>query len=231
MTHEVDLRDLRQAGRRAPARGLGDRRLGDVQRREPEGRSSGTGRSWIVPSRDGGSWRRIGAPITRQHLGERLREPIDLVPGPLLRDGDREHVVPASAERHASQEAVIDEPVANLGRRPRHRDGELLEERRRRVQQSHPVDLREPFGRVGGLRRALPAELGEPRRSEPPEVDRGGDGHQGLVRADVGVGLLAADVLLAGLERQDVAGLAVDVDGLADDAARHPADVVQPRRR
>ena len=59
-------------------------------------------------------------------------------------------------------------------------------------------------------------------------VDRQEDGrHQGdqrLVGADVRGRLLAADVLLAGAERQDEAALAVAVLGLADEAARHLAE-------
>ncbi len=46
---------------------------------------------------------------------------------------------------------------------------------------------------------------------------------QRLVGADVGGRLLAADVLLAGGEGEDVAALAVGVHGLADQAARHLA--------
>ena len=73
-------------------------------------------------------------------------------------------------------------------------------------------------------------ELGQSGRSQPAEVDRGGDGHQRLVRADVGVGLLATDVLFARLEREHVADLAVDVDRLAADPPGHLADVVQASR-
>ena len=48
-------------------------------------------------------------------------------------------------------------------------------------------------------------------------------GQQHLGRADVGVGLLAADVLLAGLQRHTQRGVAAGVLGHADDASRHTA--------
>ncbi len=51
-----------------------------------------------------------------------------------------------------------------------------------------------------------------------------GQGVERLVRADVRGRLLAADVLLAGLQREHEAAAAVDVARLADDAARHAAD-------
>ena len=44
--------------------------------------------------------------------------------------------------------------------------------------------------------------------------------------ADVRCRLLAADVLLAGGERQDEAALTLRVDGLAGEPARHLADVL-----
>ena len=103
---------------------------------------------------------------------------------------------------------------------------------------------------ASGKRSSTPGSRGEPLRrvarpsrahcrpssARPPgpshaEVDRGGDRHQGLVRADVRRGLLAADVLLAGLQRQDVADVAVDVERLADDPPGHPPDVLPCARR
>ena len=98
------------------------------------------------------------------------------------------------------------------------------------MEQVDAVDRREPLGRVRGFRRALPTELGQSGRSQPAEVDRGGDGHQRLVRADVGVGLLATDVLFARLEREHVTDLPVDVDRLAADPPGHLANVVHAGR-
>ena len=51
-------------------------------------------------------------------------------------------------------------------------------------------------------------------------VHRRHHGQQHLCRADVGGGLLAADVLLAGLQREPQRGCAVGVDRDADEAAR-----------
>ena len=54
-------------------------------------------------------------------------------------------------------------------------------------------------------------------------VHAGHDGEQRLGGADVGRGLLAADVLLAGLERQTQGRLALAVHGDAHEAPRHGA--------
>src|SRR5262245_59229622 len=64
-------------------------------------------------------------------------------------------------------------------------------------------------------------------RTEPGQVDETSQRQQSLVRRDVRSRLLAADVLLAGGERQDEAAPAVRVGRLADDAAGHAADVVR----
>ena len=56
-------------------------------------------------------------------------------------------------------------------------------------------------------------------------VHAGHVGEQHLRGADVGVGLFAADVLFARLQRHAVSGLAARILGDADDAARHGADV------
>ena len=80
---------------------------------------------------------------------------------------------------------------------------------------------------LGGVSRLLQAEVGgffQALRAEQGEVDRGAEGEQALVRADVARGLFAADVLLAGLQREDEAAFAAAVDGFAGDAARHAAD-------
>ncbi len=58
---------------------------------------------------------------------------------------------------------------------------------------------------------------------EQRHVDRRRRHQQALVGADVRGRLGAADVLLARLQRQREAGLAVEVHGAADDAARHLA--------
>ena len=57
------------------------------------------------------------------------------------------------------------------------------------------------------------------------QVDAGAKGEEALVGADVGGGLLAADVLFAGLEGEHPAAVAAAVGRLADDAPGHLAEV------
>ena len=80
---------------------------------------------------------------------------------------------------------------------------------------------------LGSVARFLQAEVGrfaQPLRTEQRQIDRRPQGEQALVRADVARGLFAADVLLAGLQREHEAALAAAIDRLAGDAARHAAD-------
>ncbi len=68
--------------------------------------------------------------------------------------------------------------------------------------------------------------IGDAAQSVRPVIDRiaGGDhGQQHLRSTDVGVGLFAADVLLAGLQRHAQCGLAAAIHGDADDAPRRGA--------
>ena len=74
-------------------------------------------------------------------------------------------------------------------------------------------------------------DLTEPGRPDRGEVDAGAEGEQPLVGADVRRRLLAADVLLAGLQGEDPAPLAVAVDRLADDPAGHLADELLATRQ
>ncbi|CUH49504.1 hypothetical protein RUA4292_03700 [Ruegeria atlantica] len=61
-------------------------------------------------------------------------------------------------------------------------------------------------------------------------IHRGNDGQQRLRGADVRVGFLAANVLLAGLQRQAVSLVAARVDRHADDPAGHrPLQLVTGR--
>ena len=64
------------------------------------------------------------------------------------------------------------------------------------------------------------------RRAVVDRVEAGDIGQQRLGGADVGVGLLAADVLLAGLQGHTQGGVATGVFRHADDAARHGALVL-----
>ena len=144
---------------------------------------------------------------------------IDLLQRALLGDGDEELVViDLDAGQDALGEAAVVEGVAVL-----HADEELIEERllidERSLARGDEL-LAERVGAVeadlGGLLDALLAHDGA--------IDGGEERHQALVGADVGRGLLAADVLLAGLEREDEGALAAVVLGLADDASGDLAD-------
>src|SRR5947199_5075619 len=65
--------------------------------------------------------------------------------------------------------------------------------------------------------------------TEPRKVRQAGEGEERLVGGDVRGRLLAADVLLARLQGEDIAALAGDVGRLADDTAGHAADEVRAR--
>ncbi len=86
------------------------------------------------------------------------------------------------------------------------------------------------LARVRGALHEQLAELDEARAPEPRQVDDAGERVQRLRGADVRGRLLAADVLLARLQREHEAATAVDVDGLPGDPARHPAHVLGARR-
>src|SRR5687767_13738346 len=67
-------------------------------------------------------------------------------------------------------------------------------------------------------------QLGEAGLAEQGEMDVERQRAQAGIGADVAGRLLAADMLLARGERQYPAALAVDIDGLAGEAAGHLAD-------
>ncbi len=73
------------------------------------------------------------------------------------------------------------------------------------------------------------AELDDPAASQPRQVDDAAERVERLRGADVRRGLLAADVLLARLQREHEAAPPVDVDGLAGDAPGHAAQVLLAR--
>src|SRR5204862_2053344 len=78
--------------------------------------------------------------------------------------------------------------------------------------------------RVRAQRQAGLPQLAQPLRPEPREIDEPAEREQRLVRCDVGGGLLPPDVLLPGLQGEDIAALARGVYGLADDPPRHAPD-------
>ena len=78
----------------------------------------------------------------------------------------------------------------------------------------------------------LQAQLGQLREAGPSdarEIDRPSQRDQRLVRADIGRGLLASNVLLARLEGENERPLPVPVGGLAHDPAGHTADEILSR--
>src|SRR5439155_690921 len=75
--------------------------------------------------------------------------------------------------------------------------------------------------RVRAQRQAGLPQLAQPLRPEPREIDEPAEREERLVRGDVRRGLLPPDVLLPGLQGEDIAALARGVYRLADDAPRH----------
>ena len=76
-----------------------------------------------------------------------------------------------------------------------------------------------PLGGIPGVGHAALSHLAQAVGTHGGQVDGGGHGAQGLVGAHVGGGLLPANVLLPGLEGENVGPAAVVVGGLAHDAA------------
>ncbi len=91
------------------------------------------------------------------------------------------------------------------------------------------LDARKRLPRVSGAADHQLAELDQAALAQPDKMENAAKSDQRLRRADVVRGLLAADVLLAGLQGKDEAAAAVDVVGLAGDASRHAADVLLRR--
>ena len=91
------------------------------------------------------------------------------------------------------------------------------------------VDRGQPLARVVGAGEQQLAELDDPAAPEPAQVDDAGERVQRLGGADVRGRLLAADVLLAGLQREHEAAAPVEVGGGARDAPGHPAQVLLAR--
>ena len=79
------------------------------------------------------------------------------------------------------------------------------------VQQLDAVERGERRARVGGALEQQLAQLDEPAAAEPAQVDDAGERVERLRGADVVGRLLAADVLLARLQREHEAAAAVDV--------------------
>ena len=172
--------------------------------------------------------------LHRRHLREHLGEPVDLRRRALLGHGDEQHVVHplvVAAERVARMDAALARRRDDLARVPSDAHGKLLERWLIGEHRLEPGALHELLLRVRGEGQAGLPQLAESLRPEPREVDEAAEREERLVRRDVRRRLLAADVLLAGLQGEDIAALARGVYRLADDPARHAADVLRARRR
>ena len=106
----------------------------------------------------------------------------------------------------------------------RERDGELADHGLLVERLDAVEGGQRPARVVGALEQEL-AQLDEAAPTQPGQVHDAAERVEGLGGADVRRRLLASDVLLAGLERQDEAAAPVDVGRLAGDAARHAAQV------
>ncbi len=157
------------------------------------------------------------APRGAHHLGQA----VDVLAGPALGDGHQQPVrvlgvvAPQAVARVDPGRAGPQEEAVQV----RHAHGELAHHR-------PGVDLLEAerlAGVVGAAQHQL-GELHEAPAAQPGQVDHAGQGVQRLGRADVVRGLLPADVLLAGLEREHEAAPPVHVLGLARDPTGHPPD-------
>ncbi len=117
---------------------------------------------------------------------------------------------------HTVASRVLD-PVL---RTPSDPDGKLLE---RCPIWKHKLQLcvRQPLLRVTGEPHAGLPHVPESLRPDPREVDEAPKRQQRLVCRDVRGRLLAADVLFAGLQGQDIAALTRGVERLADDPSGH----------
>jgi len=135
--------------------------------------------------------------LQRRVLGAEVVPPDDAAIAQARVDPGRGH---GAAHRELVEEAA----------RP-HREARKLGDAGRRVVRIVPAQLRDAAESPGAQR---------------GEVDGRGEGHQRFVGADVRGRLLAPDVLLARVEREDVAANALAVAGLARDASARPAYVL-----
>src|SRR2546425_6709314 len=119
----------------------------------------------------------------------------------------------------------------DLARVPSDAYGKLLERCLIGEHELEPGAFCELLFRVRAQRQAGLPQLADSLRSQPREIDEPAEREQRLIRGDVRGGLLTPDVLLAGLQGEDIAALARGVYRLADDPARHPADELAPRSK
>ena len=129
-----------------------------------------------------------------------------------LAAGDADSVVVDEPEQHAAAPRLLDDRPGAPG--CPHVDG---------VEELLVLELESGLAQPSGQSDRLPVHhAGDLPQAARPVVDRVHRGHHGqqhLRRADVGGGLLPADVLLTGLERQPVGGVVLGVDRQPDQAA------------
>ena len=176
--------------------------------------------SW--PSMPGSACRRFSAMRhARASVSTSARRSMSCL-GALLGDRDQQDVVPDGVARvHAALGAELDHVARRSARAARTRARPAG-----RATALDAVDRGQRLARVVRARHQQLAELDDPLAAEPAQVDHARERVQRLGGADVVRGLLAADVLLARLQREHEAAAAVDVGRLARDPARHAADVV-----
>ena len=231
VAHELDLRHFGQAGRGLPAQGRRGRarRAAAPARRAPAAsrpacRSTTSRRSCQprgtssvsadAPAADGRDASTRPSSATNASICARVRRSVTATSSTRSSSGhQRPSETPARKPAGASARD-------DLGGRQRQRHGELTPDGSRR-ERLDAGQLEQPAAQVVGLARAELAQLRQPGLAEPREVDEGPERVERLVGADVRGGALAADVLLARLQREHEAAPAFDVDGLAHDAPRH----------
>ena len=163
---------------------------------------------------------KIGSAPQRLGNGSRLANS-QLEAGRLASVEDRQHVgqvgrchrlVERDADASAAELPEVDPPFLRLGdhgvRRLAKRDGDRV----KKVLRFHRLaKLPQPGGQGPGLRVDASADLPQPIGAVIHGVHRGDVGQQRLRGANVARGLVAADVLLARLQRQPQGGAAVGV--------------------
>ena len=127
-------------------------------------------------------------------------------------------------ERNPRRDAVPTSRWRSSGRPGAASDEELVVEGFWR-QQCVPGQIGDAPGGVDGLRVRLPRDFSQTAGAHEGQIGGDTDREQGLARADVGGRLLAANVLLAGLQREDEPTSAFVIGCLTRDSAWQLPDV------
>src|SRR6516165_9164162 len=138
------------------------------------------------------------------------------------------------AEVVAADDAkVLAQPGVDLRGGPRQPHDEFLEEgplRRLRIDRK-AGEPRDPRGRIMAVAKAELGDLPQAAAPHRGEISRGGERAGRGIGADVAGRLGAADVLLAGRQREHIAAAALAVDGLARDMSRQAPDMRHAGRK